>query len=64
MSRQELVFLAANEVLSLFRSRELSPVELLDAIIERAETIESTVNPFADKYFDEAKNRAKKSEEI
>ena len=63
MSRQELVFLSANEVLALFRSRQLSPVDFLDAIIERAETIESVVNPFADKYFDEAKARAKKSEE-
>ncbi len=63
MSKQELVFLSANEVLALFRSGELSPVDLLDAIIERAEAIESTVNPFADKYFDEAKHRAKKSEE-
>ena len=63
MAEQDLVFLTANEVLALFRSRQLSPVDFLDAIIERAETIESAVNPFADKYFDEAKARAKRSEE-
>ena len=63
MSKQELAFLSANEVLVLFRSGELSPVDLLDVVIERAEAIESSVNPFADKYFDEARHRAKRSEE-
>ena len=63
MSKQELAFLSANEVLVLFRSGELSPVDLLDVVIERAEAIESSVKPFADKYFDEARHSAKRSEE-
>ncbi len=36
---------------------------LLTAIINRAEQIDTTVNPFADKYFDQAMARANKSEE-
>ena len=58
----ELHYLSANEELELFKSGQLSPVELLTAIIERAEQIDTTVNPFADKYFDQAMARAKKSE--
>ena len=63
MSPQELIFLSANEILKLFRSSQLSPVDLLEAIIQRADEIDDTVNPFADKYFDDARVRAKKSEE-
>ena len=35
----------------------------LTQIIHRADEIDETVNPFADKYFNEARIRAKKSEE-
>ena len=63
MSPQELIFLSANEILKLFRSSQLSPVDLLEAIVQRADEIDGTVNPFADKYFDDARVRAKKSEE-
>ena len=63
MSPQELIFLSANEILKLFRSSQLSPVDLLEAIVQRADEIDDTVNPFADKYFDDARVRAKKSEE-
>ena len=50
----DLLYMSATDALNKFRSRSLSPVELVDAIISRAEKIEDTVNPFADKYFDEA----------
>ena len=63
MPINDLNYLSATEVIDLFRSRELSPVELLDSFIQRADEIDETVNPFADKYFNEAQIRAKKSEE-
>ena len=63
MSAKDLNYLSAIEVCSLYRSRELSPVELLESFIQRADEIDETVNPFADKYFNEARIRAKKSEE-
>jgi Asp-tRNA(Asn)/Glu-tRNA(Gln) amidotransferase A subunit family amidase len=63
MSAKDLNYLSAIEVCSLYRSRELSPVELLESFIQRAEEIDETVNPFTDKYFSEARIRAKKSEE-
>lgn len=40
----DLAYLSAAEVLSAFRSRELSPVEVLDAINTRADAVEPTVN--------------------
>jgi Asp-tRNA(Asn)/Glu-tRNA(Gln) amidotransferase A subunit family amidase len=58
----ELHYLTAIDALERFRSSKLSPVELLDAIIQRANQIDETVNPFADKYFEEARIRAKESE--
>ena len=58
----DLHYLSANDALGLFKSGELSPIELLSAVINRADQIDAKVNPFADKYFDQAMARAKKSE--
>ena len=63
MFKEDLLYLSAIEVLDLYRSHELSPIELLESFIQRADVIDKTINPFADKYFDEARVRAKKSEE-
>ena len=40
----DLAYLSATEALALFRTRELSPVELLDAVLERAAVVEPQVN--------------------
>ncbi len=58
----DLLYMSATDVLKNFRSRSLSPVELVDAIITRAQKIQDTINPFADKYFDEALQNAKLAE--
>ena len=62
LDTENLHYLSVTDALRYFRSGELSPVELLTAIIERANQIDKSVNPFADKYFDEAMERAKKAE--
>ena len=62
MSNDDLCYLSATEALDLFRSRKLSPRELLGALIERAGHVNSKVNCFADRYFDEAMDRARQSE--
>ncbi len=64
MSIDDLCYMSAHEALKRFRNRSLSPLELLEAIIERANLISSTVNPFADCYFEEAKEKARKSEDL
>ena len=58
MQDDDLNYLSACEAARRFRDRSLSPVELLDAQIARAEGIRETVNPFGDCYFDEARERA------
>ena len=64
MSIDDLCYMSAHEALKRFRNLSLSPVELLEAIIEKADSITGTVNPFADRYFEEAFDRAKKSEAL
>ncbi|WP_406640294.1 amidase [Amycolatopsis sp. WGS_07] len=49
-----LHYLPAVEALRLFRTRQLSPVELMRAVVERAEQVEPDVNAFAEQMFDQA----------
>jgi len=63
MDCADLSYLSATDALRLFRERQLSPVELLEALIERAEQVEPAVNAFADRYFDEALARAREAEQ-
>ncbi len=53
-----LAYLSATEALERFRSKQLSPLELLDSLIERAEAVEPTINAFTDTYFDQAREQA------
>lgn len=62
MSNDDLCYLSATAALKLFKSRKLSPRELLAALIARAERLNPAVNCFADRYFDEALDQARKSE--
>ncbi len=55
-------YLSATETLELFRTRELSPVELLDSQISRASEMEPTVNALAYTHFDQAMDAARKAE--
>lgn len=54
----DLHYLPATEVLQRFRSRQLSPVELMRAVIDRAELVEPTVNAFAERMFEEGMRSA------
>ena len=64
MSTDDLCYMSATEAIKEFRALSLSPVELIDAIINRAEAISESINPFADRYFDEARVRAKNAENL
>ena len=52
--RSELHYLGATEAIELFRRRELSPVELLDAVLARTAVVEPTVNALTEQLVDEA----------
>ena len=54
-----LPYLPAAEALALFRARELSPVELMTAVIERAEAVEPAINAFADTFYEQALSAAR-----
>ena len=55
-------YLSATEALRLFRSGELSPVELVSAVVERAEAVEPSVNAFAETFYDQALDAARVAE--
>ncbi len=58
----DLAYLTAAEALRRFAARELSPVELMDAVIARAEETEPTVNAFCFTRYDEARAEAAQAE--
>jgi len=59
----DLHYLSALEALRLFRSRELSPAELMSAVIARAEAVEPVINAFAATMFDSALDAARAAQE-
>ncbi|MFD3512998.1 amidase [Streptomyces sp. NPDC058657] len=58
-----LVQLSATEALQLFARRELSPVELMRAVVERAEKAEPHINAFTEQFHDEALEQARHAED-
>jgi Asp-tRNA(Asn)/Glu-tRNA(Gln) amidotransferase A subunit family amidase len=58
----DLHYLPASEALDRFRTRELSPVELVQAVIDQAEAVEPTINAFAQTFYDEALAQAREAE--
>jgi amidase len=55
----DLHYLSATEALSAFRARELSPVELMQAVIDRAEAVEPTVNALCHTFYERALDEAR-----
>ena len=53
----DLHYLSATEALARFRDRSLSPVELLDAVIARAEEVEPTVNALCHELYEARASR-------
>jgi amidase len=58
----DVCYLPGYRALELFRARKLSPVELVQAQVRRAEAVNPSLNAFTDSYFDEALDRARKAE--
>jgi Asp-tRNA(Asn)/Glu-tRNA(Gln) amidotransferase A subunit family amidase len=55
----DLCYLSAAEALALFRARKLSPVELMQAVIDRADAVEPAINAFAETHYEQALAQAK-----
>ena len=62
MSDADLCYMPATEALRLFKARKLSPVELTQALISRAEQLNPKLRAFNYTYFDEALDLARKAE--
>ena len=58
----DLHYLPAHEALTLFRRRDLSPVELMEATIDRIEQVDPIVNALPIRFFDEALEGARAAE--
>ena len=62
VTTDDLHYLSATEALRRFRSKELSPFELMNAVIDRAEKVEPAINAFAAERYDEALMASKEAE--
>jgi Asp-tRNA(Asn)/Glu-tRNA(Gln) amidotransferase A subunit family amidase len=58
MATDELCYVSATEALRLFKAKALSPVELLEALIDRAGAVEPVVNALSDTCYGEARKAA------
>ena len=58
----DLHYLSATDALARFRARELSPVELLDAVIARAEEVEPVINALCHTFYEAAREQAREAE--
>jgi amidase len=62
MTSAELGYATAAQALQFFKARELSPVELLKAMIDRCKKLNGDINCLADCYFEEALGKAQAAE--
>jgi amidase len=62
MADTELCYLTATEALAKFRAKQLSPVELMQAVIARAEKIQDKLKPFTYTHYEEALDLARQAE--
>ncbi len=62
MHSESLIYLTADEAIKQFSAGSISPVDLIQAIIMRSETVEPHINAFTETYFDKALAEAKNAE--
>jgi len=63
MPSNELIGLGAAEIVQLIRSRQLDPVEVVDAHIRHIEKVNSAINALVTPRFDEAREEARRLKE-
>ena len=59
----DLAYMTATEMAARIRRRQLSPVEVVDAVIERIEERNPSLNAFVFKGYDDARQRAEVGEQ-
>jgi len=58
----DLCYLTGEEALRRFRDRTLSPVELMQAVIDRCEAVNPGVNAITNRFYDQALKQAREAE--
>jgi amidase len=61
--KDELAYTTAAELAARIRRRDLSPVEVVEAYIQRIEERNPSLNAFVYEGFDDARRRAREAEE-
>jgi amidase len=61
-ARQDLIYMPASRQLALFRKKQLSPLEILNAQIRQIERVGSKINAITFAHFNDARTAAKRSE--
>ncbi|MEQ9490129.1 MAG: amidase [Alphaproteobacteria bacterium] len=64
MSDLDLCYMSAREALARFRDKSLSPVELMKAVLARADAVEPQINAFPFRFDDAALDQAKAAEAV
>jgi amidase len=62
MDSSDLCYLTADDAIAAFTAKTLSPVELMEAVIDRAGQVQDKLKPFTYTHFDEAMDLARKAE--
>ncbi|WP_191964898.1 amidase [Synechococcus sp. RSCCF101] len=63
LTEESIIYLPASELISLFKSKELSPVDLLKAQIDRYQSVNELINCVTYTHFESAMKQARQSEE-
>ena len=64
MASDDLCYITATEALAKFRSGDLSPVELMSAVIARSEAVNPAVNAYTYTFYERALAQAKEAEAL
>ena len=62
MDRSDIAFLSASALASAIESKQVSPVEAVEAYLERIERIDPKVNSYITVLYDDARRDAKSAE--
>ncbi len=62
MNELDLCYISAVDAIAAFKARKLSPVELMKALIARAEAVEPTINAMPMTYYERALEQTRKAE--
>ena len=64
MAPDDLCYMTASEAIEKFKSRELSPVELISAVIARSEEVNPKVNAYTYTFYERALKQAREAERL